>query len=92
MEDAHEHIAALYAIYALAMVRYLTRLTGSVHTAEDLAHDTFVKALRSWDQLDDMQSVRGWLFRIATHAAFDRHRRQRVHPTTPLTAYHTNTI
>jgi RNA polymerase sigma-70 factor (ECF subfamily) len=92
MNDAHEGIAALYTTHTPALVRYLTRVTGSVDTAEDIAHDTFVKALHAEEQLDNLHSVSGWLFRVATNAAFDRHRRQRARPTTPLTAYHTDTL
>lgn len=92
MEDAHEPSAALYTTHAPALVRYLTRVTGSVDTAEDLAHDTFVKALRSAKHLDNLHSVRAWLFRVATNAAFDWYRRQQARATTPLTAYYTNTL
>lgn len=92
--EAAQVIAALYASHGPDLVRYLQRLTGHYETAQDLAQETFLKALRSWGQLlaTDADGVRAWLFRIATTTAYDEFRRRRRRPTTPLSEMHLNTL
>ena len=52
--------------------RYLTLLTGDRTLAEDLAGETFERALRSWKRYDPRRgSPRTWLYRIARNAALD---------------------
>jgi RNA polymerase sigma-70 factor (ECF subfamily) len=89
---AEQALAGLYAEHAPALLRYLQRLTHSHETAEDLAQETFLKALRSWGQLASGENVRAWLFRIATNTAYDEFRRRRRRATTPLTDIHADTL
>jgi RNA polymerase sigma-70 factor (ECF subfamily) len=91
-ETAGETIARLYADYAPSIVRHLERMTHDRETAEDLAQETFIKALRDPAQLASVENVRAWLFRVATHTAYDEFRRQRRRETTPLTDLHANTL
>jgi RNA polymerase sigma-70 factor, ECF subfamily len=70
----------LYDAYAPAVMRYLARLTDSREEAEDLAQETFLKALRHWNQLEDEANRAAWLFRIARNAAYDGFRRRRRRP------------
>jgi RNA polymerase sigma-70 factor (ECF subfamily) len=52
--------------------RYLVFLTGDRALAEDLAAETFEKALRSWRRFDPRRSApRTWLCRIARSVALD---------------------
>lgn len=93
MQNEHEpQLDDLYTAYAPAIVRYLARLTGSQETAEDLTHETFLKALRHQNQLAKFESAGPWLFRIATNTAYDHFRHHRRHQTTPLTPQHANTL
>lgn len=78
--DVRLAIAQLYDAYTPALLRYLKRLTGSREEAEDLAQETFLKALRHWDQLEANTNAQAWLFRIARNAAYDSFRRQRRNP------------
>ena len=46
-------------------------------TAEDLCQETFIKALRHWNELEQAAVARSWLYRIATNTAYDYLRRRR---------------
>jgi len=67
---------------------YLARLLNDPATAEDLCHESFVKALRHWDDCDQAANAREWLYRIATNTAYDHLRRQCRVEMTPLTEAH----
>jgi RNA polymerase sigma factor (sigma-70 family) len=55
-----------------SVYRYLVFLTGDRALAEDLAAETFEKALRSWRRFDPRRGApRAWLCQIARSAALD---------------------
>src|SRR3954465_8134236 len=81
-------IEQLYNAHPLPLRRYLDRLVHDRETAEDLCHETFIKALRHWSDLDQTTGGRSWLYRIATNPAYDHLRRQRRVAITPLTDEH----
>jgi RNA polymerase sigma-70 factor (ECF subfamily) len=57
---------------------YLLYLTGDRAVAEDLAADTFEKALRIWRRFDSSRaSARTWLCQIARTTALDHFRAER---------------
>ncbi|WP_246691265.1 sigma-70 family RNA polymerase sigma factor [Mesorhizobium sp. WSM4306] len=46
-------------------------MMGSLHEADDLVQDTFLRAWRGRSQFDGRGSVRGWLYTIATNSCLN---------------------
>jgi RNA polymerase sigma-70 factor (ECF subfamily) len=57
-------------MYGVAM-----RMTKNTAAAEDLVHDTIVKAVRARDQYKAGTNLKAWLLRILTNTFINRHRR-----------------
>ena len=81
---ASAQIEALYRAQYGPLLAYLIRLVRDHATAEDLCHETFLKAFRSWDQQAEIVNANAWLRRIATNTAYDYLRRLRRIHFTPL--------
>jgi RNA polymerase sigma-70 factor (ECF subfamily) len=77
-------IEALYRAQYSSLLDYLIRLVSDRAAAEDLCHETFLKAFRSWDQQAEVINANAWLRRIATNTAYDYLRRRRRIHFTPL--------
>ncbi len=61
----------LFRTYNAALVRYLTRRLGDRDWAEEVAQETFVRALRQ----DTITNERAWLFQVATNLVRDEARK-----------------
>ncbi|PPK68903.1 sigma-70 family RNA polymerase sigma factor [Actinokineospora auranticolor] len=70
-----EAFALLYDRYRESVARFLTRLTGDPHLAEDLTQEAFVSAMRNLRSLRRPGRFRPWLFTIAHRGALDHIRR-----------------
>jgi RNA polymerase sigma-70 factor (ECF subfamily) len=66
------------------LLAYLTRLTGSDATAQDLAQETFVRVYRHRLEFRLSQKFSTWLFAIATNLARNHARWRGRHPETLL--------
>jgi RNA polymerase sigma-70 factor, ECF subfamily len=56
---------------------YLLRITASVADAEDIVHDTYIKALEKLETFRGESSLKTWLFTIASNLAKDNLRTQK---------------
>ncbi|NTX65806.1 RNA polymerase sigma factor [Myxococcus sp. CA051A] len=68
---------ALFQRHSRQVRGYLTRLTGSASTAEDLVQLTFMSLVRSRGRFQAGSRFKPWLYAIATNAARDSQRRGR---------------
>jgi RNA polymerase sigma-70 factor, ECF subfamily len=84
--DARLAVEQLYLAHHRPITAYLARLVGDRETAEDLCQETFLKAMRGWAGHDPQASAVGWLYRIATNAAYDNLRRGKILRWTSLDA------
>ncbi|MFJ6929354.1 sigma-70 family RNA polymerase sigma factor [Streptomyces nigra] len=62
------------------VVRYVTHLSADPQAADDLAQDTFLRALGSLHRFEGRSSARTWLLAIARRAVIDSHRYAAARP------------
>jgi RNA polymerase sigma-70 factor (ECF subfamily) len=66
-----DDVERLFRTYNVPLVRYLTRRLGDRDWAEEVAQETFLRALRQ----DRIDNERAWLFAVATNLVRDEARK-----------------
>ncbi|MGY1703425.1 RNA polymerase sigma factor [Geodermatophilus sp. SYSU D00697] len=81
----HRVVEAVWRIESAKLVAALTRVTGDVGLAEELAQDALVAALERWPETGVPDKPAAWLMATAKHRAIDVFRRaQRLEAKTAL--------
>ncbi len=73
--DVHRVVDAVWRMESARLVAALTRVTGDVGLAEELAQDALVAALEQWPQTGVPAKPGAWLTTTAKHRAIDTFRR-----------------
>jgi len=79
----HENFVEQAAPFRAELIAHCYRMLGSVHDAEDLVQETYLRAWRGYEAFEERAALRTWLYRIATNACLRalQSRARRVLPT-----------
>jgi len=75
---ARAFVERLYAAHHGEIYAYLARMLRDDELAADLTQESFVKAYRAYDTLQDANRARAWLYQIAGRTALDELRRRKI--------------
>jgi RNA polymerase sigma-70 factor, ECF subfamily len=84
LPEPPDSFKAVVEAHWTAVYRLLYAMTGNPHDSEDLAQETFLRALRRWDSFKRGTNLRAWLLRIASNAFFDVRRKRQTLKMNPL--------
>jgi RNA polymerase sigma-70 factor, ECF subfamily len=65
---AQEEFIEQAAPFRAELIAHCYRMLGSVHDAEDLVQETFLRGWRGYQAFEERAALRTWLYRIATTA------------------------
>lgn len=74
---AYERLVAKYSNYVASIA---FNIVGDPHIAGDMAQETFVKAYKKIQHLDNPRRFKAWLFSICRSTCIDWLRRERIRP------------
>jgi RNA polymerase sigma-70 factor (ECF subfamily) len=74
----------LVELHSEELCGYLWRLTGDEADARDALQDTFLRAYRAYERLQDFSNLRAWLYKIATNTARTQNARNHRRQAEPL--------
>lgn len=72
-------IERVYEQYFKDVFLYVRSLSADAGTAEEIAQETFMKALKSIDSFDGSRDIRAWLFTIARNTYYTFCRREHLY-------------
>ncbi|MBO9732126.1 MAG: RNA polymerase sigma factor [Chitinophaga sp.] len=70
----------LFATFQHPLKSYLYRLLTDRNNVEDLMHDTFIRAFDKISTFQQESSLKTWVFKIATHLAYDHLKKMKRWP------------
>ena len=76
--DGRTFIEELFALHHSEIYAYIYRMVRDADVAADFTQDTFIKAYRAQDSLEDRARARAWLYQIAHRVVLDEMRRRRI--------------
>ena len=71
-------IEQLFALHHGEIYAYIYRMVRDADVAADFAQDTFIKAYKAQNSLEDRAKARAWLYQIAHRVVLDEMRRRRI--------------
>ena len=79
-EDSRDRgfIEELFALHHGEIFAYVFRMVRDADIAADFTQDTFIKAYKAQDSLEDRAKARAWLYQIAHRVVLDEMRRRRI--------------
>lgn len=75
MSGAHSAVEGVWRIESARVIAALTRMTGDLGLAEDLAQEALLAALRQWPESGVPESPGAWLTAVGKRRAVDHFRR-----------------
>ena len=67
----------IYCKYYKSIYKYLITITKEVHIAEEIAQETFFKAMKNIDKYDSNKKMFTWLCEIAKNTYFSEYKRNK---------------
>ena len=77
LPDTKEEITNWYHLYSDSIFKYILMMINDYHQAEDLTHDTFIKAYKNHNSFQKKSKPQTWLFSIAHNNTVDYIRKQK---------------
>ncbi|HEX6694386.1 MAG TPA: sigma factor, partial [Longimicrobiales bacterium] len=76
--DIHSAIDGVWRVESARLIAALTRMTGDVGVAEDLAQDALLAALERWPETGMPSNPGAWLMSAAKRRGIDMFRRSKM--------------
>lgn len=77
LPDTKEEITNWYHLYSDSIFKYILTMINDYQQAEDLTHDTFIKAYKNHHTFQKKSKPKTWLFSIAHNNTVDYIRKQK---------------